>query len=354
VAFYTSYGCGQRIAYSNDEGRTWEKYTGNPIIAFDQKDDARDPKVFWHQPSGKWVMVLWRKPDGEARKQGFSIYNSTDLIHWEYKSHVAGFFECPDLVELMVNNHPDETRWVLFEGDGSYIVGMFDGANFIPESAKMKSDFGANFYATQTWNNIPASDGRVIQIAWMKDGEYPEMPFKGQMTFPCELSLRDNGFGKRLVKTPVKEIEVLQGKGEHWTNRNVIPGINDNVLKKFRGECFRIVGTFDLKTSDNFGFLVRHSKKIPGTEILYNVKRGVLSCLGRQVPLPPVDGKIQIEILLDRSSIEIFANKGLVAMSSCLFAPENSLDLELFTIGGELMVEKLDVYELKSAWREKE
>lgn len=354
VAFYTSYHCGQRIAYSNDKGRTWEKYAGNPVIPFDEKDDARDPKVFWHQPSGKWVMVLWRKLDGDTKKQGISIYNSTDLVHWEYKSHVPGLFECPDLVELKINNRPNEKAWVIFGGDGSYLIGSFDGEMFKPESAKMLSDYGNNYYASQTWSNIPVSDGRVIQIAWMKGGEYPEMAFKGQMTFPCELSLRDNGFGKRLVRTPVKEIESLHDKGQSWTKRNVIPGINDNILHKFRGDCFHITGTFDLKTSDNFGFIIRNSKKTPGTEILYSVKRGVLSCMGKEVPLPPIDGKIQIEILLDRSSVEIFANKGIAVMTSCLFEPEDNLDLELFTIGGELMVDKLDIYPVKTVWRDKD
>jgi len=353
IAFYTSYKCGQRIAYSTDKGRTWEKYEGNPVIPFNETDDARDPKVFWHEPSGKWVMVLWRKPDGTETNQGISIYNSENLTDWEHKSHIPGFYECPDLVELNVNNRPDDTRWVIFDGDGSYLIGIFNGESFIPQTGKMLSDYGKNYYATQTWSNIPAEDGRTIQIAWMKGGEYPEMPFNGQMGFPCKLSLRETGNIIRLARQPVEEIDFLHGKDYHWEGRNIIPGINDNIVKKLKSDCYHIVGTFGLKTSDSFGFMLRHGKKTPGIELLYNAKRKTISCLGKVAPLMPFDGKIHLEILLDRSSLEIFANNGQMVMSSCITPPEDNNLMELYTHGGELLVEKLDIYEINSAWREK-
>ncbi|NQU88580.1 MAG: glycoside hydrolase family 32 protein [Mariniphaga sp.] len=353
VAFYTSFNCGQRIAYSNDKGRTWEKYDGNPVIPFDEKDDARDPKVFWHQQSEKWVMVLWRKPNGLEKQQGFSFYISENLIKWEYKNHIPGFYECPDLVELPVNNRLDDTRWVLFDGDGSYLIGIFNGEQFIPETGKMKSDLGKNYYATQTWSNIPEQDGRTIQIAWMKGGEFPEMPFNGQMTFPSELSLTKSGNNIHLIRKPVSEIEILHGKDYHWENRNIIPGIKDNILKKLKGDCYHIIGTFDLKTANSFGFMLRHGKKTPGIELLYSVQRGVLTCLGKTAPLLPIDGKIQLEILLDRSSLEIYANNGQLVMSSCITPLEENKTMEFISRGGELVIDRLDVYEMNSAWREK-
>ncbi|MBN2775370.1 MAG: glycoside hydrolase family 32 protein [Prolixibacteraceae bacterium] len=353
VAFYTSFKCGQRIAYSTDRGRTWEKFEGNPVIPYNEEDDARDPKVFRYEKSGKWVMVLWRKPEGNERQQGVSIYVSENLVDWEFKSHVPGFFECPDLVELPVNNRMEDTKWVLFDGDGSYLIGGFDGEMFLPETGKMKSDYGKNYYATQTWSNIPEEDGRTLQIAWMKGGEFPDMPFQGQMTFPSELSLTRTGNIIKLVRNPVSEIELLHGKDDHWENRNIIPGINDNILKKLKGDCFQIKGTFDLKTCNNFGFMLRHGKKTPGIEVNYNVDRGVLSCMGQIAPLNPVNGKIQMEILLDRSSVEIYANNGQVVMSFVVASPEENDSMELFTHGGELLVEKLDIYEINSVWREK-
>jgi sucrose-6-phosphate hydrolase SacC (GH32 family) len=350
VTFYTSKSCGQRIAYSTDKGRTWEKFAGNPIIPYDENDDARDPKVFWHEESQKWVMVLYRKSSNEEKSKGVSIYTSENLIDWQWKSHIPGFYECPDLVKLQITNIPGESKWILFNGDGSYLIGAFDGENFSPESAKIKSDFGGNYYATQTWSNIPAEDGRTLQIAWMKGGEFPEMPFNGQMSFPCEISLTKFSFGYKLVRKPVKEIEKLHGKHQSWENKILIPGLNQNKTKSVKGDCLHIIVEFDLKTSDNFGFILRDSKKNPGTEISYNVKRGMLSVLNSTVPIVPVDNKISFEILLDRASIEIFANDGQTVISNCFTPAEGAEDVVLYTIGGELGINKLDVYEMKSIW----
>lgn len=352
VAFYTSQHCGQRIAYSTDKGRNWEKFEGNPIIPLDEKDDARDPKVIWHEETQKWIMVLYRKSTEEENSKGVSFYSSENLKDWEWKSHIPGFYECPDLVKLQVSNRPEEIKWILFDGDGSYLIGNFDGETFLPESAKMKSDYGKNYYATQTWSNIPENDGRTIQIAWMRGGEFPDMPFNGQMSFPCELSLTKFNSGYKLIRNPVKEIEMLHSKHYKWKEKNLIPGIKENILKKVHGDCLHIVGEFDIKTADNFGFMLRHGRKNPGVELLYNVKRGTLSVLGSTVPLLPADNKIKLEILLDRTSIEVFANDGQAVISNCFTPDEKNNNLELFTRGGELGINKLDIYKVESVWTE--
>jgi len=350
LLFYTSQHCGQRLAYSNDKGRTWKKFDKNPIIPYDPTDDARDPKVFWHEPSKQYVMALYRKPENKESAKGVSFYTSTDLVNWTLKSHIPGFFECPDLVELPVNRRNDDKKWVLFDGDGSYVIGTFDGEKFNPESSKRKSDFGANYYATQTWSNIPETDGRTIQIAWMRGGEFPGMPFNGQMTFPCELSLKKYTEGVRLVRKPIKEIEQLHLKGEVWENKNLIPGINKNLAKGVKGDCLHIIGSFKIKTADSFGFVVRLDKKNNGTEITYDTKTKTLSCLGKSVVVEPVDGVIKLEILMDRSSIEIFVNEGKTVLSSCFTPGENAYGIYLFNTGGELFVEKMEIYPLKSIW----
>ena len=351
LLFYTSHKCGQRLAYSNDKGRTWIKYEKNPIIPFDETDDARDPKVIWHEASKQYVMVLYRRLNNDEKQKGISFYTSKNLIDWTFKNHIYGFFECPDLVELSVNRRADDKRWVLFDGDGSYLIGSFDGEKFVPESPKMKSDFGKNYYATQTWSNIPETDGRTIQIAWMRDGEFPGMPFKGQMTFPCELSLKKFTDGIRLIRKPVKEIEKLHEKGEVWQNENLIPGINKNLTRSVKGDCMHIVGSFKVKTADSFGFIARLDKKNNGTEIIYNTKSNTLTCMGNTATVEPVDGVLKLEILLDRSSIEIFANDGKMVMSSCFTSTENADGLYLFNTGGELFVEKLEIYPVKSIYQ---
>ena len=350
VAFYTSQNCGQRIAYSTDRGRSWEKYENNSVIPYDDKDDARDPKVIWHNPSGKYVMVLYRKTSEDDNSKGVSFYTSDDLVNWKWESHIYGFYECPDLVQMQVTNRPEEWKWVLFDGDGSYLIGNFDGKEFSTESARLPGDYGKNYYATQTWSNIPEEDGRIIQIAWMKGGQFPGMPFNGQMTFPSELKLTKFNSGYRVTRKPVEEISRLRGKHYNWKDENLIPGINQNIVKSVKGDCLHIIGEFDLKTSNNFGFIIRHSKKNPGTEILYDVKKGTISVLGTTAPLAPVNNTITLEILIDRSSVEIFGNGGQMVISNCFTPAEGDEDLVLSTQGGELKVINLDIYKLDSAW----
>lgn len=350
ILFYTAINCGLRMAYSNDRGRTWEKFEGNPILEIKNSEIAGIPKVLWHEPSNKFVMVINRIPEGISKNIGFSIYTSENLLKWEFKTHIPGFRGNPDLVELQINRRKDDKKWVLIDGEGSYILGSFDGETFLPESPKIRNDFGKNFFSTQTWNNIPENDGRTIQIAWLKEGDLPGMPFNGQFTFPCELSLKKYTEGLRLIKKPVKEIEILQTKASIWENKNLIPGINKNILKGIKSDCMHIKGSFKIKTADNFGFVVRFDKKNNGAEILYNTKTNTLSCLGQSAYVEPVDGTIKLDILIDRASIEIYCNDGKVAISSCFTPVINAYGIFLFNTGGELLVEKLEIFPLKSIW----
>jgi len=178
------------------------------------------------------------------------------------------------------------------------------------------------------------------------------MPFKGQMTFPCELTITKFNFGYKVIRNPVSEIELLHDKHYDWEDENLIPGLNKNLVKRVKCKCLHIIGEFDLKTSNSFGFMIRKDRKSPGTEVLYDVKRGTISVLGSTIPLMPVNKVLTLEILVDRASIEIFANGGRTVISSCFTPEEGADELELFTHGGELEVRKLDIYEVNSVWRE--
>ncbi|MFZ2796726.1 MAG: glycoside hydrolase family 32 protein [Prolixibacteraceae bacterium] len=354
VLFYTGKGCGQRMAYSTDKGKTWQKYAGNPVIPYDETDEASYPKVFWHEQTEAWVMVLYRKPELDERKQGFSFYTSTNLTQWKYQSHIAGFNGKPDIAELRVNNRPDDVRWILMEGNGDYVIGSFDGTAFKPESIRLKSDYGKKFTGPVNCGNIPASDGRTLQVALVKNEEWPGMPFHGQMTFPSELSLKKTTTGTFLFRTAAKEIEKLPDKQYRWKDEKLIPGIGQNLIKKVKGDRLRITGRFDLKNCDSFGFMLRAGKKNPGTELVYNVKRNTLSLMGMTIPLEPVDNKIYLDILIDRASVEVFANNGRSAISGILFAEENHDDYLLYNTGGELQVEELEISTLRSIREETE
>jgi len=350
LMFYTSWECGQRLAYSNDKGRSWKKYEKNPLIPYD-KDSASGPYVFFHQSSGKWVMVLYRRPEGLTAKQGISFYTSDNLLQWQFQSHLEGFNSSAELFQLPLNGSAGDSKWVLSGGNDVYLVGAFDGKTFTAETKSRKLDFGGNFHAAHTWSNTPG--GKLIQIAWMKGGKFPGMPFDGQMSFPCELSLKTLKSVPVLCRKPVQGLEVLYEKDFKKKDKNIIPGIKGNLTGTVKGGTFYIRTTLDPKTSDGFGFIIRNGKKSTGAIVKYEIAKKILDCLDRPAPLDTINGKIRLEILVDRSSIEIFANDGEVVLSSCFNPSEGNDDLVLWTQGGELFVNDLEIYQLNSAWGEK-
>ena len=336
VAIYTSHGKSetQSLGYSNDKGQTWKMYEGNPVLG----DRDRNPKVLWHEPTKKWVMSLYSK-------RGISFYSSPDLKKWTFMSNVRGFHECPDMFELAVDGDSKNTRWVLHGGSaGKYLVGKFDGTKFTPESDGLKFDYGKNFYAAQSFSDVPAEDGRRIQIGWMRGGKYPGMPFNQQMSFPCVLTLRTFPEGIRLCRQPVKEIEVLRTKEYAFADKLLKPG--ENLLRDMQGELFEIKAEIELDGATSFGLRAR------GEAIDYDVAAKTVKALGAKGPLEPINNRIKLHVLVDRATLEVFGNDGKLSMSSCFLQDPDNKSLEIYTVGGNIKVISLDVYELKSAWPE--
>src|SRR5262249_61286 len=144
VLAYTSTGRGECIAYSNDEGRTWTEFDGNPVV----RHQGRDPRLLWHAASKRWVMAVYDEADG---KRWIAFYTSPDLKIWEFASRIEGFYECPDLFEITSDDDETLARWVLYAADGKYVLGKFDGRVFTPEGDKQQLWHG-NFYAAQTFS----------------------------------------------------------------------------------------------------------------------------------------------------------------------------------------------------------
>lgn len=333
VALYTGEGHGQCVAYSNDRGRSWTRYEKNPVIPL---WPDRDPKVIWHSPTRQWIMALYIEQGSRTGTKGIGFFSSKNLKEWTCLSEIGGFYECPDLFPLPVDLDPQKIRWVVLGGDGQYLVGQFDGTSFKPESELLPLDLGQNFYATQTYSDIPPEDGRRIQIAWMRGGEYPGMPFNQQMTFPCELSLRTTPEGIRMYRYPVKEIEKIAGQRHSWKEISLSPG--KNLFDGIHHDLLDI--HIDVKLQQNHRFLLR----VRGAEISYNAETGKLVSLGKEADLPPVEGRLRLRILIDRTSVELFGNEGRVSMSSC-FIPVSE-EFSLTCEGGPLDISQIEVIQL--------
>ncbi len=333
VLAYTSTGRGECIAYSNDRGRTWTEYEGNPVV----KHAGRDPRLRWFEPSQRWVMAVYDETGGT---QAIAFHTSTDLKTWTPTSRIKGFYECPEFFPLNVNDDPARPFWVLLAADGEYLIGQFDGQAFTPLLATKKRIWYGNFYASQTFTNVP--DGRRIQIGWGRDVTFPRMPFNQQMTIPVALRLEETPDGIRMLAAPVAELTTLRGPCHSWNDLKSAP--ESNPLGEFKSDLYEIRASADVPDDGKVSLNVR------GVPMEYDASRETLSCAGHSAPLRRVNGAIQLHIFVDRGSIEIFGNQGRVALSCAIHPDESNHALTLSTSRGAARFSSLIVNELHSAW----
>lgn len=344
LAFYTRTGVGENMAISYDNGRTFEEYEGNPLI----EHAGRDPKVIWYEPGQHWVLVVWTEsreretPHGNYTLYEMAFYTSDDLKNWTYQSAVPGFFECPELFEIEVEGQPGVKKWVLYDANGDYVLGDFDGKTFTVEQTFRKLDVGGDFYASQMYSNIPEEDGRRIQIGWFRGGDFEGMPFNQKMTFPTSLKLRPSFDGLRLTPTPVAEIASLHRESHRFENFAVGPGNPFN--SPVTGDVLHIIAEIDPGDVPNVGL------DINGHRLTYD--RFVNSFNGQNFPLQ--DGeRLKIEVIVDRTGIEVFVNDGELYFVEGHNSVDAEKKLELFAGGGRersAHVHSLTVHELNSIW----
>lgn len=370
----------QHIAYSNDRGRTWTNYSGNPVADLDAPD-FRDPNVFWYEPQHKWVMVAVL-----ADERRLVILDSHDLKHWTKRStfgpagDTAGQWECPDLVELPVEG-TSEKKWVLIinrnpgapaGGTGvRYLVGNFDGTTFrsdTPETPAVWADWGKDFYATNTWNDMPASDKRRVWIGWFSNWQYanaePTVLWRGGLTIPRTLTLRQYSDGLRMVQQPIKELQGLRHEKLRIANASV-PDANQRIQSaSVTGETYEIEAELQLGPAEEAGFRVRNG---PAAETLVGVNAGSSSVFvdrtksgevsfskdfpGRHSAKLEKTATVKLHIFVDRSSIEVFANDGERLISDRMYPPPGSDRLELYAKGSGAMLVSLKVWQLDSIWK---
>ena len=326
----------QGIAYSLDKGRTFTKYDKNPVINSKEKwnsQDTRDPKVFWYAPSKHWVLVL-------NERDGHSIYTSSNLKAWKYESHVTGFWECPELFELPVDGDKNHTKWVMYGATGTYMLGSFDGKVFTPEAGKYCYATGS-IYAAQTFTNIPASDGRRIQIGWGRIS-HPGMPFNGMMMLPTELTLRTTKDGIRLVNVPVKEVESLCKPLRSWKSLSSDEA-NRHLKEFYDADCLRIKTTIKLSHATDAGFNLFGQRMI-GYDMNSNTLNGRFYS-----PQDPTSMELSADIYIDRTSIEVFIDGGLYSYSMERRPDTNNRE-GLHFWGNRIEVKDLQVFSVESIW----
>ncbi|MCB9892143.1 MAG: glycoside hydrolase family 32 protein [Planctomycetes bacterium] len=350
VAFLTDTGAGECVAYSRDRGRTFTWYEGNPVV----KHRGRDPKVIWYaygeddepldetaqRQGGHWVMAVY--DEHETYGQNIALYTSNDLVHWTERSHLPGYYECPELFELPVDGKENDTRWVVYAADAQYALGTFDGKAFTPEhEGKHRLHWGA-YYASQTFNNAP--DGRRIQIGWARIA-MPGMPFNQAFSFPHELSLRTTEDGVRMFAEPVREWETLEESTTMASFKPPPGGDLSPVSVPVSTDLLRVSLSFQPGTAQRAELVIGEER------ILYDVAARRLD----DVPLNPragigADPWVALEVLVDRPMIEVIGNEGRIYITRARSKSSPIENVRFGWEGGDVGMVFLHVAQLNSIW----
>lgn len=342
VAIFTHHLNGierQSLAYSTDDGRTWTKYVGNPVLGNSDSRDFRDPKVFWHEPTRRWIMIVgWRQ----------RLFASRNLREWEFLSETGFSSECPDLFPLPVEGSR-ETKWIISLGGRQISIGDFDGTRFTPQFGPYEVDGAQDFYASQSWEGVP--DGRRIWIGWQNDWRYakvlPHFGARGAMSLPRELSLRAASHGGySLVQRPAPEIHGLMQK------KVALAGPSGTGQRLFAGDTYELRATFSPQAEDRCGFKVCCS---PGGETLIGYdaitrtafvdreRSGDKLLRGRYTaPLPLRKNFVELCALVDRTNIEVFFNDGAAVFTVLILPRNESTGVEWFSENGKSGLEGVE------------
>lgn len=359
----------QYIAYSNDGGISFTEYKGNPAIDEPgNNDNFRDPNVFWYAPTKQWIMTVSALFESKIR-----FYGSKNLREW----HLLGSFnansvarECPSMVPLAVDGNPKHIKWVLMVCAGNargpymqYYVGDFNGTTFKsdnPEGDTYLIDYGDSFYAAIPWRNAPGN--KTVLIGWLVPGKAETYPWKGQMSIPRDLSLRTTPDGIRLFQNPSASISNSLAKYSHgrvFSANNI--SINNKVVQlskknEFNNNTNWIDAEITLNKASKFGFNIAEKRDANGIVIKkiivgYNVAKQELyvDCsssekdyknavnLVQTMPLKAYHNKINLQILQDKSSLEVFVNHGEKVSTTVIYPDADATGLSVFGEGNAVI-----------------
>lgn len=379
VAFYTSAKSTpwgdiqmQSMAYSLDNGKTFTKYEGNPILTSSEKD-FRDPRVFWYAPGKHWVMIL-------AVGQHMEIYSSVNLKEWKKESEFGamqgahgGVWECPDLVEIPVEG-TREKKWVLicnlnpggpFGGSAAqYFVGSFDGKKFVNESPTQTKwmDWGKDNYATVTWNNAP--DGRCIALGWMSNWQYannvPTRQYRSANTLARDLTLYREGQELYLKSTPSSEVKKARGKKVSIPSFKVSEKHEMVNLFEEKQGAYEVEIVIQNAGASKIAFSLLNDKG-EKVSMYYDLNRKQFvmdrSESGKvdfskdfpAVTVAPVnvDKELTLRLFVDRSSIEAFGEDGKFVMTNLVFPSQPYVKMCFEADKNGYAVKSLNVYKLQ-------
>lgn len=358
LAFFLKTRIGLCLAYSNDNGETYQDYEHNPVITH---EGARidTPRPFYHEPTERWVAPTYDFYFDEAgeKKRCVGFYSSANLKDWRLESQVRQdkwgdeLCGCVDFFQLPIDGDKDQKKWVMIFIDGSYIIGEFDGKTFFtlegkPAETKDRIEslvMDRNYYATMTWHNAP--NGRRVQTTWMKGTYFKDMPFAQQMSLPSELTLHSTPDGLRLRINPIEEFDALRTTAHNYTDLT-LGAETANPLAELALDVadMELTLTPGADSVITFGLQDRH--------LVYDAAAATLS-LGKHrknvADVPLIDGKLNLRIIIDRGSVEIYANGGRTYFATSARTAKKPGRLSV-TATGAATAANITVHEMRSIW----
>jgi sucrose-6-phosphate hydrolase SacC (GH32 family) len=380
VSLFTSAGASQiqSMAYSLDNGQTFEKYAGNPVLTLDS--EARDPKMFWYAPNNEWILVLAHPLEHEML-----IFASPDLKNWTLRSSFGkglgaqdGVWECPDMFELKVDG-TDRTKWVLlcnlnpggpFGGSATqYFVGDFDGKTFTPDldadgNVPTKwMDFGKDHYATVSFSDAP--QGRRVVLGWMSNWQYandvPTQQFRSANTLPRDVRLFTGRDGQLyMASAPSQELTAMRGRqvakaGKTGLSSKArsykLPTENDGICEILLNLAASGNSKVNITLSNNKGEKVNLVYDPAAKTLSFDRANSGLVDFSQDFPCKfaaPLLGKdhnLSLRLFIDRCSIEVFGNDGELAMTNLLFPTAPYTDLTV-SADGKATLNSLSIFAL--------
>ena len=376
VAMYTGHienvNQSQNLAYSLDDGITWTKYINNPILDLHKKD-FRDPKIFWDEHKKYWVMLLMLPVEHKVQ-----FYSSIDLIKWRHLSDfgpagdTSGVWECPDLTQVNVEGNLNKKKWLLQMSQNAsmqYFVGDFDGTVFTNENNTkeiLRPDYGPDYYAAISYNQLPHQH-LPTAIGWVNNWNYandiPTNPWKGAMSIPRTLSVRKVNGNWILVQKTFPKINALRKK------LVIIPNVDLNDTAKIfpikttqfelqvsiTPKNVKTISALRIVENDSSYFEITYKNEtqilsVDRSKINNNINETYkkLNYFERKIPLEK--NKIDLQIYVDNSIVEIFANDGETVFTFQIFPENDKRAIEFVSTAKSTLFSNIKFWEMKSAW----
>ena len=369
----------QSLAYSLDDGESWKQHPGNPVVPNNGQSDFRDPKLVWQNDLSRWIMCL---TTGDA----IQFYASTNLVEWAYISDFPrretspdGIWECPDLFPLRASD--ENLKWVLLisinpehqPGDRSmlYFVGDFDGHTFQSDTETGRwLDHGPDIYAAVSWDGAPASENQRTVIGWMNNWKYgralPTDPWRGHMTLPREVRLIKEDGNYSLASSPAGSFASITESIVRFSNRAFDSEQLSALVAEQRLQQFDLDLNFDwsgieevpaveiLLSSDAEDRLIIRIDFVGGmisVDRRHVGKRNQNSAMAKQYHCPLRSGmnNLDIRIIRDVTSIELFADEGRSSLTANFF-PDRPLSRLVFSGGDRRLMVEGKLTALGSIW----